>query len=584
MTAEAHLLRMRMIATAQVTGAHRTGPPFSAAPKVALPAPASSAHPCGATRLAYALSMTPRYADVAFVLDSVAGVRAVYAIEPGTRASAYYDFAVALDRSGRVLAEAHYALLRVMTHDECARVFLFNVEAPDILAEGARALRLTPADREAARLRVRPPEPRGPLASDGARERPIPHCRVLLVDDDDDTLGVVRAVLGKASPLVVTSLVSRAVALTEEQEFDLILCDARHAFGTEGLLAKLPLDIARRVLVLATRGQQANARWRLQGNARIVSKPLQAWILTERVTRAGGANLMDAPDRARIAAEETAGRRLTAPPPGAAFAALLVGVEDEVHDALRRVFPEEARHLIRNDPEVAAEIALATPLHLVVCSANAALHTRSVLDAIGREDPAGADGVLVLAVARDVPYLKHKLTQMGRANDVLALPVDHVMLRDIVFRRHPHLAARVAVADVNRTTPNDAPPATPPRYRRLALLVVDDDETTQILFAAAAPRDSADVSLATTPMEAFEHVVSRPVDVLVVSATMRGDGGEPFYRVLWRLKPELKTRCVLVTPPDAMPASVPRSHPPRLVERPLTQDAIRRIVDAFAQR
>jgi hypothetical protein len=64
---------------------------------------------------------------------------------------------------------------------------------------------------------------------------------------------------------------------------------------------------------------------------------------------------------------------------------------------------------------------------------------------------------------------------------------------------------------------------------------------------------------------------------------MRGDGGEPFYRVLWRLKPELKTRCVLVTPPDAAPASAPRSHPPRIVERPLTQQAIARIVEAFAR-
>jgi len=31
--------------------------------------------------------MTPRHADVAFVLECVAGVKALYAIEPGTRAS-----------------------------------------------------------------------------------------------------------------------------------------------------------------------------------------------------------------------------------------------------------------------------------------------------------------------------------------------------------------------------------------------------------------------------------------------------------------------------------------------------------------
>ncbi len=65
---------------------------------------------------------------------------------------------------------------------------------------------------------------------------------------------------------------------------------------------------------------------------------------------------------------------------------------------------------------------------------------------------------------------------------------------------------------------------------------------------------------------------------------MRGDGGEPFYRVLWRLEPRLKTRCVLVTPYEAAPPSAPRSHPPRVVERPLTQHAIDRVVEAFTQR
>jgi PleD family two-component response regulator len=172
---------------------------------------------------------------------------------------------------------------------------------------------------------------------------------------------------------------------------------------------------------------------------------------------------------------------------------------------------------------------------------------------------------------------------MRRKNVVLALPLDEVLLGRELFRHHPHLAARVAVADIAASVAADggSPVVPRPRFRRVAVLVVDDDQTTQILFAAATPQDHADVALATTPMEAFEHVVSRAVDLLVVSATMRGDGGEPFYRVLWRLKPELKTRCVLVTPPDAAPPSAPRSHPPRIVERPLTQDAIARLVAAF---
>ncbi|HSO39003.1 MAG TPA: hypothetical protein VLT33_41020 [Labilithrix sp.] len=213
--------------------------------------------------------------------------------------------------------------------------------------------------------------------------------------------------------------------------------------------------------------------------------------------------------------------------------------------------------------------------------AHGALRTRSFLDGIGREDPAGADRVLVVAPARDVPYVKHKLEQMRRKNTVLALPIDDTTLRREVFRDHPSLAARVAVAEVADA---NAPHVSRSRYRRLAALVVDDDQTTQILFAAARPHEDVDVALATSAMEAFEHVLSRPVDVLIVNATMRGDGGEPFYRVLWRLKPELKSRTVLVLAPEAVPPSAPQSNPPRILERPLTRDAIGRIVEAFARR
>jgi methylmalonyl-CoA mutase cobalamin-binding subunit len=274
-------------------------------------------------------------------------------------------------------------------------------------------------------------------------------------------------------------------------------------------------------------------------------------------------------------------RRLTDPPASAPFTVLLADVDHDVHDALRRIFRREARHMMRREPEEAVELALTTPFHVLVCSARAALRTRSFLDGIGREDPAGADRVLVVAPARDVPYVKHKLEQMRRKNTVLALPIDDTTLRREVFRDHPSLAARVAVAEVADA---GAPHVSRVRYRRLAALVIDDDQTTQILFAAARPHEDVDVALATSAMEAFEHVMSRPVDVLIVSATMRGDGGEPFYRVLWRLKPELKSRTVLVLAPEAVPPSAPQSNPPRILERPLTRDAIGRTVEAFARR
>ena len=58
---------------------------------------------------------------------------------------------------------------------------------------------------------------------------------------------------------------------------------------------------------------------------------------------------------------------------------------------------------------------------------------------------------------------------------------------------------------------------------------------------------------------------------------MRGDGGEPFYRVLWRLKPELKSRCVLVTSAEV---AAPSSR--QIATRPLTREAVGQLVEAFA--
>jgi CheY-like chemotaxis protein len=524
--------------------------------------------------------MTPRHADVAFVLEGVEGVRAVYAIDPGKRAAQHFDFAVEVAPGGRALALACCALIRVLTHEDCARVFLFHTSAPQIIAEAAHALSLTASDREAARRRVPPVPPVPPIVPARAADAAVPDPVVLVVGDDAEVERVVTEVLATPGRSVVAATATIGADVAAARPFDLILCDASRAFGTDGLLAKLPLDVASRVLVLATSEEVANARWRLQGTARILTKPLEAWVLRERITRLSAEHLLWGPDIAKAVSEETPPRRLAVPPATAPLTVLLVDVDDDVHDSLRRVFREEARHVLRSDPEAAAELALTAPFHVLVCGAKAALHPRSFLDGIGREDPKGADRVLVVAAARDVPYVKHRLERMGRKNTVLAAPLDDTALRREVFRDHPAFAARVAVADVGDA---EAPPVLRPRFRRLTALVVDDHRSTEILFAAAGPHETADVVLAKSPMEAFEHVVSRPVDLLLVSATMRGDGGEPFYRVLWRLKPELKSRCVLVLAPDAVPPSAPRSTPSRIVERPLTREAIGRVVESFAR-
>jgi DNA-binding response OmpR family regulator len=516
--------------------------------------------------------MTPREADVAFVLESVAGVRAVCAIDRKRRAASHFDFAVALEGGGRVLAEAHYALCRVLTHDDCARVFLFTTEAPAIIAEALLPLCLTTGEREAARRRIPPPLPRADAIV--ASQPRAAGLRVLLVDDDEATGDRVREAVDAPGRCIVAVKVSAAVELAREKPFDLILCDARRAFGLEGLLAALPVEVARGVLILAEHAEIANARWRAQGTDRILTKPLDVSALKAQIERARTHHepVAEAPPR----------RRLSAPAAGAPFAALLVDVGDEIHGALRLAFRAEARHAMRSAPEEAAELALSMPFHLVVCSARAALRRQSLLDAIAREDPSGADRVLVVAPMRDVPYVQHQLGQQRRKNTVLALPLDEVLLGRRIFRDHPALLARVAVADAVGI---DAVTALArPRFRRIAVLVVDDDVTTQILFAAGelvtARDDEADVALATSVVDALEHVAGRAVDLLVVSGTMRSDGGEPLYRVLWRLRPDLKSRCVLAVEAAEVPSSIPRSSSPLMVERPLTRDTIQALARA----
>jgi hypothetical protein len=175
---------------------------------------------------------------------------------------------------------------------------------------------------------------------------------------------------------------------------------------------------------------------------------------------------------------------------------------------------------------------------------------------------------------------------------VLALPLDDAALGQAVFGDHPELAARLAVAAVA-----EAPPTMPalPRWRRPTVLVVDDELTTEILLSAAAAADpatrsEAEISFAKTSLAAFEHLVTRHVDLLLVSASMRADGGEPIYRVLWRLRPELKARCALIaSDTDAVPPSTNvstnrTSHMPRIVVRPVSSRSISILVKAFIQR
>lgn len=290
----------------------------------------------------------------------------------------------------------------------------------------------------------------------------------------------------------------------------------------------------------------------------------------------------------RLPASDTAGvfdlpnvafsRLMHSPAPSAPFTVLLVDVDDDVQSAMRRIFREESRHLVSTDARAAAELALTRPFHFVVCGHRAAAF-QGFLPAIAREDPCGVERVVVLAPARDVEWTRWHLGKQRRSNAILALPIDDALLQREAFRDHPELLERVAMRDLSVAGTG---PLRPPRFRRMRVLVVDEAIETQILFASEPTIPTADVVFAKTSMEAFEEITSRPIDILVIGASMRSDGGEPLYRLLWRLEPKTKTRTVLLTTPDAVPASAPASTRPRIVERPLQLAAIQRVIDAYS--
>ena len=398
--------------------------------------------------------MTPRQADVMFVLEEVPGVVAVYALESKHEGS--FEIAIEVTRHSFAMA-AHYALLRVLSYEECGRILYRGPAHGDVLPRPmakAERLSLTSAEREIARMRV------GPMTSATATD----------------------AASSTASVAAVQVRVSR---------------------------------------------------------------------------------------------------RLARPPSDAPLSALLVDLGEDVHESLRAVFRGDARHRIEPDQAAAAETALTRPFHVILCSAAAALGMRGFLARVAGEDRAGADGIVVVAPARDLPYVKWNLGRWHRKNPVLASPIDDAFLRHEAFREHAALFARAAVAEAAAL---EGGRIRRPRFRRLQVLVIDEDIATEILFSSGVSGGVADVGLARNAIDAFEHVVSRDVDLVLCSATLRGDGGEPFYRVLWRLSPALKSRTVLVTPSAAVPASVPRSSPARFVERPLRRETIARVIEDFTKR
>lgn len=184
--------------------------------------------------------MTPREADVAFVLEGVPGVLEVAALD-GAPA---FGFAVRVE-GAHTLARAHYQLLRVLTYQECCRVYVYETELPAALRARARRLVLTQGERREARARVpatspaleQEPEPRTPVIGPA-----LVGFRVLLVADDVEAWRAIVAALGMGTERIVEPDVEKALALCRGRAFDMIVCQASRAFGRRGFVTALATE------------------------------------------------------------------------------------------------------------------------------------------------------------------------------------------------------------------------------------------------------------------------------------------------------------------------------------------------------
>lgn len=505
--------------------------------------------------------MTPRQADVAFVLESVPGVRAVHAIKPGSPASAHFDFAIEAEPDQQQQAFAHYMLLRVLTHEECRRVQWLRDFVPAMIGTSLVPLNLTQFERDAAHVRVRGAEPFAMDPFTPSKWPPRVLHRILIIDADADTREAFRnCAYGPGVDCVVRwKDMDAAMHLAGTDGFDVILCDIANV-----RVAITPNAMQRTVALVNKRETGLG----LFAPRRIVKRPIGSSAL-ERAIYDVLARPVPPPELVAVAgASPPALAQIQKPPPrrslrpGAsnqALRLLLVDVEAGIPAAIAHSFSADSAQIDIAYGREAVERAFGLPFHLILCSASTALASDGFLAAIRREDPAGADRIIVLVPNPDVAFVRGQV-----ANRVLPLPIDETILRGLIGNVAPRAIERTAVQEVQHAIV-EAAPVEPPRYRRLAVLVVDDHLDTQILFAAGSISATADISHVTTAIAAFEHLTSRAVDVLVISATMRSDGGEPFYRVIWRMLPALKAQTVLLTSLDNAPASA------RIVQRPLSR-------------
>ncbi len=306
--------------------------------------------------------MTPREAEITFALEGVPGVVEVYVLAPHHAVVRGLCYAVKIAPGGGHLAAAHFALRRVLTHDECSTVLFFTVELPPMLRERATRLDLTLTEREGAASRVAPaPLDHGPAPR-------VPGFRWMVVAADPAVARDLAGAFGASLPIVESDPVA-ALERTRNESFHLIVCDAQLALGESDFLVQLyafDVLVARRVVLLASDGERDRLFARLdelQLWNSVIAKPARKTTLEEVVETGSVVQTWSIPvlsPRRDVLADP--------PRPAVAVRRVLVVDDDSTTHMLLASGGEALEVTVTEDEWEASDLVTSGELDLVVCS------------------------------------------------------------------------------------------------------------------------------------------------------------------------------------------------------------------------
>jgi hypothetical protein len=189
--------------------------------------------------------MTPTERGVALALEAVAGVVKVHALgSRGEPSDERFSFLVEVrPLRGLVIAEAHYAIVKLVGRAEAARVTYGDADAPSTtLLRSATQLRLTPHERE---LALREAAVRALPEDEAWSRRPAHPLTILSIDNDIETHSGILQASQRTDRVVDVAfgLAVRAYATDGKwRQFDLIFAGVSGVRGEKDLGPAAPLD------------------------------------------------------------------------------------------------------------------------------------------------------------------------------------------------------------------------------------------------------------------------------------------------------------------------------------------------------